>query len=96
MSVNYRPYFLIVTFLKSGLYPEGKVLRTFSIQTVVTFFQYLEDTVKSVKRYSSLIDRVNPLSANSDQRQFSPKNIHTLSRNRVMSINEMITKGKMP
>ena len=34
--------------------------------------------------------------SNSDQRQFSPKNIHTLLRNRVMRINEMITKEKMP
>ena len=39
---------------------------------------------------------VNPLSANSDQQQFSPNNIHTLSRDKVMRINKMITKGKMP
>ena len=38
----------------------------------------------------------NPLSPNSDQHQFSPDNIHTLSRNKVMRINEMITKEKMP
>ena len=38
----------------------------------------------------------NPLSPNSDQHQFSPNNIHTLSRNKVMRINEMITKEKMP
>ena len=37
-----------------------------------------------------------PLSANSDQKQFSPNNIHTLSRDKVMRINKMITKGKMP
>ena len=40
--------------------------------------------------------RINPLSANSDQKQFSPNNIHTLSRDKVMRINKMITKGKMP
>ena len=39
---------------------------------------------------------INPLSANSDQKQFSPNNIHTLSRDKVMRINKMITKGKMP
>ena len=39
---------------------------------------------------------LNPLSANSDQKQFSPNNIHTLSRDKVMRINKMITKGKMP
>ena len=38
----------------------------------------------------------NPLRANSDQKQFSPNNIHTLSRDKVMRINKMITKGKMP
>ena len=42
------------------------------------------------------ITQLNPLSANSDQQQFSPNNIHTLSRNKVMRINEMITKEKMP
>ena len=37
----------------------------------------------------------NPLSANSDQQQFSPNNIHTLSRDTVMRINKMITIEKM-
>ena len=36
------------------------------------------------------------MSANGDQQQFSPNNIHTLSRDKVMRINKMITKGKMP
>ena len=45
----------------------------------------------------AFIDRsFNPLSPNSDQHQFSPNNIHTLSKNKVMRINEMITKEKMP
>ena len=39
---------------------------------------------------------INPLSPNSDQHQFSPNNIHTLSRNKVMRINEIITEEKMP
>ena len=30
---------------------------------------------------------INPLSPNSDQHQFSPNNIHTLSRDKVMRIN---------
>ena len=30
---------------------------------------------------------VNPLSPNSDQQQFSPNGIHTLSRDEVMRIN---------
>ena len=38
---------------------------------------------------------INPLSPNGDQHQFSPNNIHTLSRNKVMSIYEMTTKEKI-
>ena len=38
----------------------------------------------------------NPLSAKSDQQQFSPNNVHTLSRDKVMRINQMITKEKRP
>ena len=39
---------------------------------------------------------VNPLSPNSDQHQFSSNNIHTPSRDKVMRINKMITKEKIP
>ena len=41
-------------------------------------------------------ERVNPLSPNSDQQQFSPNNIHTLSRDKVMRINKMIIIEKIP
>ena len=41
------------------------------------------------------INLINPLSANSDQQQFSPNNIHTLSRDKVMRINKRITIEKM-
>ena len=37
-----------------------------------------------------------PLSSNSDQHQFSPKDIRSLSREMVMRINKMITKEKIP
>ena len=47
-------------------------------------------------KFSQLISFFNPLSANSYQKQFSPNNIHTLSRDKVMRINKMITKEKMP
>ena len=39
---------------------------------------------------------LNPLSRNSDQHQFSSNNIHTPSRDKVMRINKMITKEKIP
>ena len=37
----------------------------------------------------------NPLSPNGDQDQFSPNDILTLLRDKVMRITEMITKEKM-
>ena len=37
----------------------------------------------------------NPLSPNSDQHQFSPDNIHMLSREMVTRVNQIITKEKM-
>ena len=37
----------------------------------------------------------NPVSPNGDQDQFSLNDVHTLSRDKVMRINEMITKEKM-
>ena len=39
---------------------------------------------------------VIPLSPNSDQQLFSPNNIHTLSRDKVMRINKMIIIEKIP
>ena len=40
--------------------------------------------------------KFNPLSPNSVRHQFSPNNIHTLSRGKVMRINKMITIEKIP
>ena len=44
----------------------------------------------------STCSRFNPLSPNSYQQQFSPNNIHTLSRDKVMRINKMIIIEKIP
>ena len=48
----------------------------------------------ALKVLQSLEASFNPLGANSEQQQFSPNNIHTLSRDKVMRINKMITKEK--
>jgi len=45
--------------------------------------------------FNLLYCAINPLSPNGDQHQFSPNNIHTLSRDKVMRIYEMINKEKM-
>ena len=50
---------------------------------------------KSVPPKPSGPDLFNPVSPNGDQHQFSPKHIHTLSRDNVMRINKMIIKEKM-
>ena len=42
------------------------------------------------------VDEFTPLSPSRDQHQFSPNNIHALSREKVMRIAKMITKEKMP
>ena len=39
---------------------------------------------------------INPSFPKIDQHQFSPNDIHTLSRDKVMRINKMITTQKMP
>ena len=41
------------------------------------------------------ITMFNPLSTNGDQHQFSPDDVHTLSRDMVMRIDKMITKVKL-
>ena len=66
--------------------PYVRMLRhTFSEVTVKCFFNL----------HIRWVTGVNPLSANSDHQQFSPNNIHTLSRDKVMRINKMITIEKM-
>ena len=43
---------------------------------------------------TNIFTNFNPLSPNGDQHQFSPNNIHTSSREKVMRITKMITKKK--
>ena len=52
---------------------------------------------QSISVIASLIGSLllKPLSPNTDQHQFSPNNIHRLSRDKGVRINTMITKGKM-
>ena len=47
------------------------------------------------KHTQRLVLLLNPLSLNSDQHQFSPNNIRTISRDQVMRINKLITLEKM-
>ena len=54
---------------------------------------YYHDEVLCIIRVS---DWLNPLSPNSDKQQFSPNNVHTLSRDKVVRILKMIVKEKIP
>jgi len=51
-------------------------------------------TINPLQRLVCYIN-LNPLSPNIDQHQFSPNNIRMLSKEMVMRVNKMITKGKM-
>ena len=62
-----------------------------SLRTMMNFVAQLMVTM-----ILSTCSRFNPLSPNSDQQQFSPNNIHTLSRDKVMRINKMIIIEKIP
>ena len=58
--------------------------------------QWFNLTIENRNFIVSLFDVFNPLSPNSDQQRFSPNNIHTLSRDKVLRINKMIIIGKIP
>ena len=47
--------------------------------------------MKPLQQYRTL----NPLSPKTDQHQFSPHNINTLSKEKVIRFIKMITSGKM-
>ena len=56
----------------------------------------LGETLQFQASLAKTIQVINPLSPNNDQQQFSPNNIHTLSRDKVMRINKMIIIEKIP
>ena len=55
---------------------------------------WLERITSCYGTYMVVGVNINPLSLDGDQHQFSPNNIHTSSREKVMRINKMITKKK--
>ena len=65
-------------------------------ETAVKLCAFETRISQNQRESSSTETSLNPLSANSDKKQFSPNNIHKLSRGMVMRSNKMITKGKMP
>ena len=51
--------------------------------------------IKGTETIYRFVKDINPLSPKSDKHQFSLNNINTQSRDKVVRINEKITKGKM-
>ena len=59
------------------------------------FKSLVNDMVVCLQSIRAYWATFNPVSPNGDQDQFSLNDVHTLSRDKVMRINEMITKEKM-
>ena len=74
---------------------KSTLCKSFSFDGDCTVCAFETHISQNQRESSSTETSLNPLSANSDKKQFSPNNIHTLSRGMVMRINNMITKGKM-
>ena len=75
---------------------KSTLCKSFSFDGDCTVGAFETHISQNQRESSSTETSLNPLSVNSDKKQFSPNNIHTLSRGMVMRINNMITKGKMP
>ena len=78
---------------------DGRVDRFLRLHTRYVnaiILQRIEEKVFVPISLSLLSWWVNPLSANSDQQQFSPNDINSLSRDKVMRINKMIIMEKIP
>ena len=75
---------------------QGKVREFVEWQPCISSYSLLRRLPLNGSKPCNDSNVLNPLSPNSDQHQFSPDNIRTLSRDTVMRINKMITKEKMP
>ena len=78
---------------------DGRVDRFLRLHTRYVnaiILQRIEEKVFVPISLSLLSWWVNPLSPNSDQQQFSPNDINSLSRDKVMRINKMIIIEKIP
>ena len=64
-------------------------IREKSLRQISSLSSNLKVSMMSVM--SEYEARINPLSPNSDQHQFCPNDIHTMSRDQVMRGNKMIT-----
>ena len=66
------------------------------IRLRLNFLHFITARLMQRVHYCTMLKgEFNPLSRNGDQQQFSPNDIHTLSRNTVMRIDKMIIKVKM-
>ena len=75
-----------------------KILGLKGLNLFDIFFITLQSILCMGKRNKEMIPikniDLNPLSPNTDQRQFSPYDIHAMSRDQAMRINKRSPKGK--
>ena len=86
--------FLARKIIIAALHIQGKLDGKFT-HSVAIYQKKLGPSFQTSKQVKiNSIPNFNPLSPNGDQHQFSPNNIHTSSREKVMRITKMITKKK--
>ena len=86
--------FLARKIIIAALHIQGKLDRKFTHSVAVYQKKLVPSFQTSRQMKTNIFPNFNPLSTNGDQHQFSPNNIHTSSREKVMRINKMITKKK--
>ena len=73
------------------IFPKKSLLRAYNVQHFKALIVNNKNKLQQQNENSLICALINPLSPNGDQHQFSPNDIHTLSRDYVMRINKMIT-----
>ena len=97
VSPSMPPFVFSVSFIPSSNFLEllfNVSLNLMAVRSLRILMNFVAQLM--VIMIFSTCSRFNPLSPNSHQQQFSPNNIHTLSRDKVMRINKMIIIEKIP
>ena len=97
VSPSMPPFVFSVSFIPSSNFLEllfNVSLNLMAVRSLRILMNFVAQLM--VTMILSTCSRFNPLSPNSDQHQFSPNIIHTLSRDKVMRINKMIIIEKIP
>ena len=91
-----RSSYIITTFFSDTRQPELEFLHSWAVILNKNLRKLIfSKRVKTLSKTNLIASRhINPLSPNSDQDQFSPNNIHTLSRNKLWELIKWSPKRK--